>query len=166
MTDKKVPEYRDGEGDLTDAQRAAHAADAAKAEQDALREAGGAEVTKITDRRGQAKPAPEAREAAPEAPPETPRPGIDEMAETGFLVILNKRGGVNIVTDMNGLKIERTAGAHDILRCCYDAAQQVSEMRIIGEMTRMFHGMIHAPMSGAVDAIAGKVIGAMGGLRK
>jgi len=91
------------------------------------------------------------------APPGQTRPGVDEEAYTAVLLIQRKDGAVVAVTDLTNLKLVRRASPHQVLQMCNDVAAQISELRTVGELARVVHGMLNAPREGAVDRIAQQV---------
>lgn len=63
---------------------------------------------------------------------------LDDDIETAVLLVLKKNGLVLPVSDLDNLKMERKATAHDVLRMCADVKDQVSSIRVVGELAQIF----------------------------
>jgi hypothetical protein len=74
-------------------------------------------------------------EEGPEEPP--PISPVDEEVVTAVLLIMNKQGAVLPVTNLETLKMERQATAHEVFRMCADVADQISAVRVVGELAQI-----------------------------
>lgn len=63
---------------------------------------------------------------------------IDEDIVTAVLLIKNRQGAVLPVTKLDNLKMDRQANAHEVLRMCADVQDQISAVRIVGELAQIF----------------------------
>jgi len=75
-------------------------------------------------------------ESEPKSPTESTSP-VDEEVVTAVLLILNKQGAVLPVTNLETLKMERQATAHEVFRMCTDVADQISAVRVVGELAQI-----------------------------
>lgn len=63
---------------------------------------------------------------------------FDEEIVTAVLLIMNKSGQVLPVTSLDNLKMDRVANAHEVLRMCADVKDQISAVRVVGELAQIF----------------------------
>ena len=63
---------------------------------------------------------------------------IDDEVVTAVLLVMNKQGAVLPVTNLDSLKMERQANAHEVLRMCADVQDQISAIRVVGELAQIF----------------------------
>lgn len=63
---------------------------------------------------------------------------IDEDIVTAVLLIKNRQGAILPVTKLENLKMDRQANAHEVLRMCADVQDQISAVRIVGELAQIF----------------------------
>lgn len=61
----------------------------------------------------------------------------DEVV-TAVLLIKNKQGAILPITKLDNLKMEKQANAHEVLRMCADVQDQISAIRIVGELAQIF----------------------------
>ena len=52
---------------------------------------------------------------------------------TAVLLIKNRQGAVLPITNLQSLKMDRQANAHEVLRMCADVQDQIGAIRIVGE---------------------------------
>ena len=71
-----------------------------------------------------------------------------EDVETAVLLIKNSKGMVIPVTNLENLKMVRQANAHEVLRMCADVQDQISAIRIIGELSQVFQHIQSASLQG------------------
>ena len=64
--------------------------------------------------------------------------GIDDDIVTAVLLIQNRQGAVLPVTNLETLKMDRQANAHEVLRMCADVKDQISAIRVVGELAQIF----------------------------
>jgi len=63
---------------------------------------------------------------------------IDDEIVTAVLLVKNKQGAVLPVTNLQSLKMDRQANAHEVLRMCADVQDQISAIRVVGELAQIF----------------------------
>jgi hypothetical protein len=63
---------------------------------------------------------------------------VDDEVVTAVLLVKNKQGAVLPVTNLQSLKMERQANAHEVLRMCADVQDQISAIRVVGELAQIF----------------------------
>jgi hypothetical protein len=63
---------------------------------------------------------------------------IDDDIVTAVLLIKNRQGAVLPVTQLDNLKMDRQANAHEVLRMCADVQDQISAVRVVGELAQIF----------------------------
>ena len=63
---------------------------------------------------------------------------VDDEVVTAVLLVKNKQGAVLPVTNLQSLKMERQANAHEVLRMCADVQDQISASRVVGELAQIF----------------------------
>ena len=70
--------------------------------------------------------------------------GFDENAEIGediqtaVLLVMDRSGMVMPITKLDNLKMDRQANAHEVMRMCADAKDQISAIRVVGELAQSF----------------------------
>ena len=74
-----------------------------------------------------------------------------EDVDTAVLLIMNKKGMVIPVTNLDNLKMDRQANAHDVLRMCADVQDQISAIRIIGELSQVFQHIQGSSLKGIAE---------------
>ncbi len=80
---------------------------------------------------------------APQPGPESDQPpGLDTEVFTAVLLVQTHNGTVFPITNLDNLKLHHNATPHEVLRMCLDAADQISAVRIIGEVLRNNHVML------------------------
>jgi len=63
---------------------------------------------------------------------------LDDDIVTAVLLIRNRSGAVLPVTSLENLKMEHQANAHEVFRMCADVQDQISAVRIVGELAQIF----------------------------
>lgn len=63
---------------------------------------------------------------------------VDDEVVTAVLLVKNKQGAVLPVTNLQSLKMDRQANAHEVLRMCADVQDQISAIRVVGELAQIF----------------------------
>ena len=63
---------------------------------------------------------------------------IDDDIVTAVLLIRNRAGDVLPVTSLDNLKMDHQANAHEVFRMCADVQDQISAVRIVGELAQIF----------------------------
>lgn len=63
---------------------------------------------------------------------------IDDDIVTAVLLVKNRQGAVLPVTNLQSLKMDRQANAHEVLRMCADVQDQISAIRVVGELAQIF----------------------------
>lgn len=92
-----------------------------------------------------------------ENPQEDVSSDIDEDVETAVLLILKKNGAVLPVSDLDNLKMERKATAHDVLRMCADVQDQVSSIRVVGELAQIFQHLTQENLKAVASLLSTKM---------
>ena len=72
---------------------------------------------------------------------------IDDEIVTAVLLVKNKQGAVLPVTNLDSLKMERQANAHEVLRMCADVKDQISAIRVVGELAQIFQHLNQESLS-------------------
>jgi hypothetical protein len=72
---------------------------------------------------------------------------IDDEVVTAVLLIKNKQGAVLPVTNLQSLKMDRQANAHEVLRMCADVQDQISAIRVVGELAQIFQHLNQQSLS-------------------
>jgi len=72
---------------------------------------------------------------------------IDEEVVTAVLLVMNKQGAVLPVTNLQSLKMERQANAHEVLRMCADVQDQIGAIRVVGELAQIFQHLNQQSLS-------------------
>jgi len=106
----------------------------------------------------------EASEPQVESPSQVENPSqeevsseIDEDVETAVLLILKKSGAVLPISDLDNLKMERKATAHDVLRMCADVQDQVSSIRVVGELAQIFQHLTQENLKAVAHLLSSKM---------
>ena len=73
-----------------------------------------------------------------EAPKEEQRPNPLEDIETAVLLVVNSYGNVLPVVQIDSLQMKRVATPREVYRICLDAADQLSSVSVLGEMTQIY----------------------------
>lgn len=77
--------------------------------------------------------------------------GNQEDVDTAVLLVMNTKGMVIPVTNLDNLKMNRQANAHDVLRMCADVQDQISAIRIIGELSQVFQHIQAGSLKGVAE---------------
>ena len=85
------------------------------------------DVLNPTEEKPEQAEAPEAKEA--------PNPMKD--IETAVLLVVNSQGNVLPVVQIENLEMKRIATPREVYRICLDAADQLSSVSLLGEMTQI-----------------------------
>ena len=84
---------------------------------------------------------------------------VDDDVVTAVLLVKNKSGAVLPVTNLDSLKMERQANAHEVLRMCADVQDQISAIRVVGELAQIFQHINHSSLKAVADMLNIKVNG-------
>ena len=82
---------------------------------------------------------------------------LDDDVETAVLLILKKTVVVLPVSDLDNLKMERKATAHDVLRMCADVQDQVSSIRVVGELAQIFQHLTQENLKAVAQLLSNKM---------
>ena len=80
--------------------------------------------------------------------PDLDENGIDEDIVTAVLLVKNRQGAVLPVTNLQSLKMDRQANAHEVLRMCADVQDQIGAIRIVGELAQIFQHLNSESLKG------------------
>jgi len=69
--------------------------------------------------------------------PKSPNNVMDDI-ETAVLLVVNSQGNVLPVVQIENLKMNRIASPREVYRICLDAADQLSSVSLLGELTNIF----------------------------
>lgn len=89
-------------------------------------------------------PKPEGNEEAPTT---------DTELFTAVLLVQTHSGTVFPITNLDNLKLHHTATPHEVLRMCHDVTDQISAVRIIGEILRNNHVMLQQNFTALAKAL-------------
>lgn len=78
---------------------------------------------------------------------------IDEDIVTAVLLIKNRQGAVLPVTNLQSLKMDRQANAHEVLRMCADVQDQIGAIRIVGELAQIFQHLNQSSLKGIAELL-------------
>jgi len=84
---------------------------------------------------------------------------IDDEVVTAVLLVMNKQGAVLPVTNLDSLKMERQANAHEVLRMCADVQDQISAIRVVGELAQIFQHVNQSSLKAVAEMMNLKVNG-------
>ena len=70
--------------------------------------------------------------------PKSPLQSALEDIETAVLLVVNSYGNVLPVVQIDNLKMKRIATPREVYRICLDAADQLSSVSMLGEMTQIY----------------------------
>lgn len=84
---------------------------------------------------------------------------VDDDVVTAVLLVKNKSGAVLPVTNLDSLKMERQANAHEVLRMCADVQDQISAIRVVGELAQIFQHITQSSLKAVADMLNIKVNG-------
>ena len=102
-------------------------------------------------------------EEAPDAPQgiieDLNENGIDDDIVTAVLLIQNRQGAVLPVTNLETLKMDRQANAHEVLRMCADVQDQISAIRVVGELAQIFQHVNQSSLKSVAQMMNIKVNG-------
>jgi hypothetical protein len=82
-------------------------------------------------------PATDAPKQEAQQPPQQTQSVLDDV-ETAVLLVVNKHGNVLPVVNIESLQMRRIATPREVYRICLDAADQLSSVSLLGEMTNIF----------------------------
>lgn len=82
---------------------------------------------------------------------------IDDDIVTAVLLIKNRQGAVLPVTKLDNLKMDRQANAHEVLRMCADVQDQISAIRVVGELAQIFQHINKDSLKKVADLLSVKV---------
>jgi len=86
----------------------------------------------------------------------SPPPGFKSSdVETAFLVVLTKDGRVFPVNGLENMQMARKASMHDMYRMSCDVGEQLSSLRIIGEVASITRKLLEQGLGSAVNATRG-----------
>jgi len=68
---------------------------------------------------------------------DTPSSVMDDI-ETAVLLVVNSKGNVLPVVQIENLKMKRIASPREVYRICVDAADQLSSVSLLGELTNIY----------------------------
>lgn len=105
------------------------------------------------------EPEPEPERDYTPSSPDLKDNAIDEDIVTAVLLIKNKQGAVLPVTNLDSLKMERQANAHEVLRMCADVQDQISAIRVVGELAQIFQHVNQSSLKAVADMMNIKVNG-------
>ena len=80
--------------------------------------------------------------------PDLDENSIDEDIVTAVLLVKNRQGAVLPVSNLQSLKMDRQANAHEVLRMCADVQDQISAIRIVGELAQIFQHLNSESLKG------------------
>ena len=78
---------------------------------------------------------------------------IDDEIVTAVLLVKNKQGAVLPVTNLQSLKMDRQANAHEVLRMCADVQDQISAIRVVGELAQIFQHLNQQSLSSVASML-------------
>jgi len=78
---------------------------------------------------------------------------IDEDIVTAVLLVKNRQGAVLPVTNLQSLKMDRQANAHEVLRMCADVQDQIGAIRIVGELAQIFQHLNQSSLKGIAELL-------------
>lgn len=82
---------------------------------------------------------------------------IDDDIVTAVLLIKNRQGAVLPVTQLDNLKMDRQANAHEVLRMCADVQDQISAVRVVGELAQIFQHINKDSLKQVAELLSVKV---------
>ena len=82
---------------------------------------------------------------------------IDDDIVTAVLLVQNKSGAVLPVTNLQSLKMERQANAHEVLRMCADVRDQISAIRVVGELAQIFQHLNQTSLKSIAELLSIKM---------
>ncbi len=85
----------------------------------------------------------------------------DEVV-TAVLLIKNKQGAILPITKLDNLKMEKQANAHEVLRMCADVQDQISAIRIVGELAQIFDNLQKDSLKNVASMLQQKVDSELG----
>ena len=77
----------------------------------------------------------------------------DATILTAFLVVEYSDGRVLPVTDIEGLEMQHTSTPHNILRNCADVVDQISGVRVIGEVLQHVKTMLESQQANTTEIL-------------
>lgn len=81
----------------------------------------------------------------------------DDEVVTAVLLIKNKQGAVLPITKLDNLKMERPANAHEVMRMCADVQDQISAIRVVGELAQIFDNINKRSLKQVAELLSKKV---------
>lgn len=103
-----------------------------------------------TSDQSEEKIAQQASDAINEAP-------VDDEIVTAVLLLKNRQGAVLPVTKLDNLKMDRQANAHEVLRMCADVQDQISAVRVVGELAQIFQHLQQSSLKQVADLLSKKM---------
>ena len=81
----------------------------------------------------------------------------DDEVVTAVLLIKNKQNAVLPITKLDNLKMERQANAHEVMRMCADVQDQISAIRVVGELAQIFDNINKRSLKQVAELLSKKV---------
>lgn len=81
----------------------------------------------------------------------------DDEVVTAVLLIKNKQNAVLPITNLSNLKMERQANAHEVMRMCADVQDQISAIRVVGELAQIFDNINKRSLKQVAELLSKKV---------
>lgn len=91
--------------------------------------------------------------------PQLEENGIDEDIVTAVLLVKNRQGAVLPITNLDSLKMDRQANAHEVLRMCADVQDQISAIRVVGELAQIFQHLNQTSLQSIAEMLSIKMNG-------
>lgn len=82
---------------------------------------------------------------------------VDDDIVTAVLLIRNRSGAVLPVTSLENLKMDHQANAHEVFRMCADVQDQISAVRIVGELAQIFDHINSRSLKQVADLLGVKM---------
>jgi|13_taG_2_1085334.scaffolds.fasta_scaffold04986_1 hypothetical protein len=81
----------------------------------------------------------------------------EDEIETAVLLIKNKQGAVLPITKLDNLKMDKQANAHEVMRMCADVQDQISAIRVVGELAQIFDNINKRSLQEVAKLLATKM---------
>lgn len=81
----------------------------------------------------------------------------EDDIETAVLLIKNKQGAVLPITKLDNLKMDKQANAHEVMRMCADVQDQISAIRVVGELAQIFDNINKRSLQEVAKLLANKM---------
>ena len=111
------------------------------------------------DFESESEPEPEPERDYTPSSPDLTENAIDDDIVTAVLLIKNKQGAVLPITNLDSLKMDRQANAHEVLRMCADVQDQISAIRVVGELAQIFQHVNQSSLRSIANMMNLKVNG-------